>query len=496
MIDWARERETELKRQAERDGKRKGESYPSPMPLKRFKFSKPGGGSSQRKIPENEVKRIEAPKPKGRVFHITTEEAKDVPNVVSVRNFNRSKLAKALEVEIVSDRNCVVTEICRDCRLLIEEEEEYLVDLILMPTQEFDVIIGMDWLSSHATTIICNQKIVRFMTPTGKEVGSIGERRNPITLCTMAKINNYVRQGHQAFLAYVADVNMEGKELDQVLVLKEFPEVFPDDLPGAPPEREIEFKVDLIPEAKPVAKARYRLAPTEMKELMYPLPRIYDLFDQLQGSSWFSKIDLRSGYHQVKVREEDVPKTAFRTRYGHYEFVVMPFGVTNAPAVFMDLMNRVFRPMLDKFVIVFIDDILIYSNNEEEHAQHLREVLSTLRNEKLYAKFSKCAFWLREVQFLGHVINAEGISVDPAKVEAVMKWSPPTNPSEVRSFLGLVGYYRSTREGIPDIKGKIDTSSSSGIARRSRRLCGVFRCFQAWIRMCSDAKRRLMPLDN
>ncbi|KAI3821126.1 hypothetical protein L1987_08683 [Smallanthus sonchifolius] len=264
---------------------------------------------------------------------------------------------------------------------------------------------------------------------------------------------------------------MKGKELDQVSVVKEFPEVFPDDLPGAPPEREIVFKIDLIPEAKPVAKAQYRLAPTEMKELMsqlqelldkgiirpsvspwgapilfvkkkrrYPLPRIEDLFDQLQGSSWFSKTDLRSSYHQVKVREEDVPKTAFRTRYRHYEFVVMPFGVTNAPAVFMNLMNKVCRPMLDKFIIVFIDGILIYLKSEEEHAQHLHEVLSTLRKEKLYAKFSKCAFWLREVQFMGHVINAEGISIDPAKVEAVLKWSPPKNPSEVRSFLGLAGY--------------------------------------------------------
>ncbi|GJZ00658.1 putative reverse transcriptase domain-containing protein [Tanacetum coccineum] len=174
----------------------------------------------------------------------------------------------------------------------------------------------------------------------------------------------------------------------------------------------------------------------------YPLPRIDDLFDQLQGSRYFSKIDLRSGYHQLRVHEDDIPKTAFRTRYGHFEFTVMPFGLTNAPAVFMDLMNRVCKPYLDKFVIVFIDDILIYSKTKEDHEVHLGLVLELLRKEKLYAKFSKCEFWLQEVHFLGHVVNQNGIHVDPSKIEAVKNWKTPTTPSEIRSFLGLAGYYR------------------------------------------------------
>ena len=161
----------------------------------------------------------------------------------------------------------------------------------------------------------------------------------------------------------------------------------------------------------------------------YPLPRIDDLFYQLQGASYFSKIDLRSGYHQLKVREEDIPKTAFRTRYGHYEFVVMPFGLTNAPAAFMDLMNWICRPFLDNFVIVFIDDILVYSRSEEEHGQHLRQILETLRTEKLYAKLSKCEFWLRSVNFLGHVVSQEGIHVDPSKVKAIEGWAIPTTPT-------------------------------------------------------------------
>ncbi|GKC37812.1 putative reverse transcriptase domain-containing protein [Tanacetum coccineum] len=155
----------------------------------------------------------------------------------------------------------------------------------------------------------------------------------------------------------------------------------------------------------------------------YPLPRIDDLFDQLQGSRVYSKIDLRSGYHQLRVREEDISKTAFRTRYGHYEFQVMPFGLTNAPTVFMDLMNKVCKSYLDRFVIVFIDDILIYSKSIKEHAGHLKLILNLLKNEELYAKFSKCEFWLSKVQFLGHVIDSEGIHVDSAKIEAIKDWA-------------------------------------------------------------------------
>ncbi|GJZ15243.1 putative reverse transcriptase domain-containing protein [Tanacetum coccineum] len=203
----------------------------------------------------------------------------------------------------------------------------------------------------------------------------------------------------------------------------DFPKVFPEDLSGLPPTRQVEFQIDLVPGAAPVAWAPYRLAPSKMKELSEQLKElsdkgfirpssspIDDLFDQLQGSSVYSKIDLRSGYHQLRVREEDIPKTAFRTRYGHYEFQVMPFGLTNAPAVFMDLMNRVCKPYLDKFVIVFIDDILIYSKNKQEHEEHLKLILELLKKEELYAKFSKCEFWIPKVQFLGHVIDSQGLA--------------------------------------------------------------------------------------
>ena len=152
----------------------------------------------------------------------------------------------------------------------------------------------------------------------------------------------------------------------------------------------------------------------------YPLPRIEDLLDRLKGVGVFSRIDLQSGYYRLRVKDVDVPKTTFRTRYGHYEFLVMPFGLTNAPATFMDLMNRVFRPFVDQFVVVFIDDMLVYSKDAQEHEQHLRIVLETLREKRLYAKLSKCDFWIKEVSFLGHIVSAEGIRVDLIKIEVVV----------------------------------------------------------------------------
>nr|GEW58553.1 putative reverse transcriptase domain-containing protein [Tanacetum cinerariifolium] len=385
--------------------------------------------------------------------------------------------------------------------------------------------------------------------------------------------------GFPIFLEHVTTKEVEDKSekkrFEDVPIVRNFLEVFPEELPGLPLTRPVEFQIDLVPGAALVARAPYRLAPSEMKELAeqlkelsdkgfirpssspwgapvlfvkkkdgsfwmcidyrelnkltvknrYPLLRIDDLFDQLQGSSVYSKIDLRSGYHQLRVREEDIPKiafrtqreigygitnswdeivetlqrapvstntelggyeiyrdfrveesptgtghsptgtgdsfasigssvyskidlrsgyhqlrvreedilkTAFRTRYGHYKFQVMPFALTNAPAVFMDLMNRVCKPYLDKFVIVFIDDILIYSKDEKEHEEHLKAILELLKKEELYAKFSKCEFWIPKVQFLGHVIDSQGIHVDPAKIESVKDWASPKSPTKIR----------------------------------------------------------------
>ncbi|KAL0340318.1 UNVERIFIED_CONTAM: RNA-directed DNA polymerase, partial [Sesamum radiatum] len=168
----------------------------------------------------------------------------------------------------------------------------------------------------------------------------------------------------------------------------------------------------------------------------YPLPRIDDLLDQLKGATTFSKIDLRSGSWQLRIAEKDILKTAFRTRYGHYEFLVMPFRLTNAPTAFMALMNHTFQEYLDIFVIVFIDDILVYSKNREEHEQHLRIVLQILKEKELYAKLSKCEFWVNQVVFLGHVISGDSVMPDPSKAKAIMEWRVPKNATKVRSFLG------------------------------------------------------------
>ncbi|GKB99153.1 putative reverse transcriptase domain-containing protein [Tanacetum coccineum] len=281
----------------------------------------------------------------------------------------------------------------------------------------------MDWMVKHRAEVVCYEKYIRvsygndMLIVKGERSGVKNKSR--LEVISSIRTQKYIDQGCQVFLIQIM------KEEETKI-----------------PERRIE---DV-----PVVRDFLELNKLTVKN-RYPLPRIDDLFDQLLGSSIYSKIDLRSGYHQLRVREEDIPKTAFRTRYRHYEFQVMPFGLTNAPAVFMDLMNCVCKPYLDKFVIVFINDILIYSRNEKEHEEHLKTILELLKKEELYAKFSKCEFWINTVKFLGHVIDSSGIHIDPTKIEAVKNWASPTTPSEICQFLGLAGYYRRFIEGLSKI---------------------------------------------
>ncbi|GJY26865.1 putative reverse transcriptase domain-containing protein, partial [Tanacetum coccineum] len=305
------------------------------------------------------------------------------------------------EIEIASGQLVEIDKVIKGCKLEIEGHV-FDIDLIPFGHGSFDMIIGMDWLSNYMAKIICHEKVVRIPLPDGNVLRVLGERP----------------EKKARFL-------MSVKKQEEIVVVKDFSE-------------EIKFLIELTLGATLVEKSPYHLAPFELEELSGKLKELQDK-------------DLRSGYHQLRVHEDDIPKTAFRTRYGHFEFTVMPFGLTNAPTIFMDLMNRVCRPYLDKFVIVFIDDILIYSKTQEEHVEHLRLVLELLKNEKLYAKFSKYEFWLREVRFLGHVINGNGIHVDPSKIEAVKNWKAPRTPNEVRSFLGLVGYYRRFIENFSKI---------------------------------------------
>ena len=290
-------------------------------------------------------------------------------------------------------------------------------------------------------------------------------------------------------------------------LLLKFGDVFPKDLPpGLPPKRDVDHRIELEPGNVPPTKAPYRMSPKELDELKkqlsdllekefiqpskspygapvlfvkkkdgstrmcvdyralnkitiknkYPLPRVDELLDRLYGARYFTKIDLRSGYHQVRIAEGDIEKTAFRTRYGHYEFRVLPFGLTNAPATFMQLMQQVFRPFLDEFVVVFLDDILVYSKTEADHVKHLELVLTKLREHKLFAKMSKCDFARKSIKFLGYVVTEEGITMDPAKVKAIVEWpSPLRNQREVRSFLGLAGYYRRFVTGFSKIAASL-----------------------------------------
>ncbi|GJW74848.1 putative reverse transcriptase domain-containing protein [Tanacetum coccineum] len=327
----------------------------------------------------------------------------------------------------------------------------------------------MDWLAKYHAVIVCDEKIIRI--PNGDEVLIIkGDGCNvgskpKLSIISCTKTQKYIQKGFQVYLAQVrakkTDDKSEEKRLEDVPIVRDFPK----DLPGLPPTRQVEFQIDLVPGAAPVARSpsshwgapvlfvkkkdgsfRMCIDYHELNKLTvknrYPLLRIDDLFDLFQGSKVYSKIDLRSNYHQLRVREEDIPKTVFRTRYGHYEFQVMPFGLTDASPVFMDLMNQVCKSYLDKFMIVFIDDILIYSKNKKEHEGNLKLTLRLLKKEELFAKFSKCEFWLSKVKFLGHVIDSEGIHVDHAKIESVKDWASPKTLTEIHQFLGLAGYYR------------------------------------------------------
>jgi hypothetical protein len=302
---------------------------------------------------------------------------------------------------------------------------DFPTNMIVLKGQDIDVILGMNWLAKQKATLNADQRTIRLSHNQEEILLSI-----PIPTRTTGRV-------YEAIVPEIKDIP----------VVCEFPDVFPEDLPGLPPERDVEFVIELKPGTAPISRRSYRMPPNELAELKiqlqdllekgfirpssspwgcpaifvtkkdqtlrmcvdyrplnevtiknkYPLPRIDILFDQLTGARVFSKIDLRSGYHQIRIRPEDIPKIAFSTRYGLFEYLVMSFGLTNAPAHFTYLMNSVFMPELGKFVVVFIDDILIYSKNEEEHVQHLQVVLTRLREHQLYAKFSKCAFWLEEI---------------------------------------------------------------------------------------------------
>ncbi|KAK8502238.1 hypothetical protein V6N12_038556 [Hibiscus sabdariffa] len=404
----------------------------------------------------------------------------------------------------------VVRKLYMRCPLIIQGYV-FSVDMMELPFYGFDVILGMDWLMEHRAGVDFETKRISLKLANDHEIVVVGENIKFLSnVISVLEAQRLMDIGCQAYLAYAMNPNMGEAQPRDIKTVCDFLRVFLEELPGLPPNREVEFAIETYSDSAPVSISPYRMAPKELKtqlqELLdrglirpstspwgapvlfvkkkdeslrmcidyrqlnkitvknkYPLPRIDDLFDQLRGAFVFSKIDLRSGYYQLNVRGQDVLKTAFHTRYGHYEFLVMPFGLTNAPVAFMDLMNRVFHEYLDQFVIVFIDDILVYSRTEEDHDRHLRLVLQTLLENQLYAKLSKCELWIREVVFLGHVVSSEGIRVDLKKVEAIVNWKQPTSVTEIRSFLRLVGYYRIFVSGFSKVVAPLTKLLQKGV---------------------------------
>ncbi|GKC89946.1 putative reverse transcriptase domain-containing protein [Tanacetum coccineum] len=330
----------------------------------------------------------------------------------SMLDIDPVKIDTSYEVEFADERIVSTNTVLKGCTLNLVNHL-FEIDLMSIELGTFDVIIGMDWLVKHDAIIVFGEKVVRI--PYGNKTLTIesdkGMSRLKVIYCI--KTRKFIKRGCHLYLAHVIEKKPKEKRLEDVPVIRDFPEVYPDDLPRLPPPRQVEFQIDLVLRDAPVARALYRLAPSEMRELSEKLQELLEKgFIRPSSSPWgapmlfvkkkdgyfrmcssvYSKIDLRSGYHQLRIKEEDILITAFRTRYGHFKFQVMPFGLTNAPVVFMDLMNQVCKPYLDKFVIVFIDDILVYSKDEEEHGKHLKIILELLKKERLYAKFLKYDF--------------------------------------------------------------------------------------------------------
>ena len=390
-------------------------------------------------------------------------------------------------------------------------EEQHDFTVMNLEKHDFDVILGMSWLSrvnpqidwSTGSMTILDRRgrpsITHFLLKHKELKRCIRKNALDVILVLRTCVLNQLEDSKPSL---AGGFDKEKAEAERRRLVAEYPDCFPPDLPmELPPEREVDHRIELVAGSTPPSRPTFRMSPSELDEIKrqiddllskglirpskspygapvilakkkdggwrfcidyralnaitvknkYPLPRVDELFDRLQGAKYFSKIDLRCGYWQIKMHPEDVEKTAFRSRYGSFEWLVLPMGLTNAPATFMHLMHQIFRPFLDKFVVVFLDDVLIYSRTLAEHRKHVRQVLDLLRQHKLYCKESKCDFFREQVEFLGHVVDRDGIHMMESKVKAVREWPTPTSADDVRSFLGLAGYYRKFIQGFSDI---------------------------------------------
>ena len=416
------------------------------------------------------------------------------------KNKMLTKKVSSMEVELADGRKSTTSRIVEIKKLELGSYRTSGIKAQIMKLQRYDIILGKPWLYHANPTIDWRTNTLTFNYGTKKIVVEAAKISGE-TSCNSVYISRQqfskIPDSEEIFAIYVNNTEKLEVKKDNIpevnKILKEFADVFPTTLPEKlPPKRAIDHTIDLVPGTEPPFRPIYKMSYMELDELKkqltdlskrgyirpsmspfgapvlfvhkkdgtlrlcvdyralnkstiknrYPLPRIDELIDRLVGAQYFTKIDLYSGYHQIRIKPEDVHKTAFRTRYGHYEFLVLPFGLTNAPATFMTLMNDIFREQLDQFVVIYLDDILVYSKTKNEHSQHVKEVLGILRKHRLYAKITKCEFFQKRIEYLGHYISAEGVAVDDRKVKAIKDWPAPTTVSETRSFLGLANYYR------------------------------------------------------
>ncbi|KAJ4789012.1 polyprotein [Rhynchospora pubera] len=404
--------------------------------------------------------------------------------------------ANPMVVMVANGEKMVTDTTCQALKFKLQGHE-FERDVRLLAIQGYDMILGLDWLTSLGPMKIdWSQGSLEFCTE-GKDVKlRVREEIAEVKLVDGSmNIEKEVKKGSEVLIAKLFRIEEGGPEKniqpEWQHIVKNYQDVFKEP-EGLPPKRDTDHRIILAPEARPVNQRPYRFSYFQKLELekiveellknsliqessspyaspvllvkkkdggwrmcvdyrklnsqtiknKFPIPIIEDILDELHGAVYFSKLDLRSGYHQIRMNEEDVSKTAFRTHHGHYEFLVMPFGLTNAPATFQALMNKIFKPYLRKFILVFFDDILVYSKSFSEHQQHLSVALEVLRKNAMYAKKSKCDIGATQLEYLGHVISAKGVATDPKKIEAMVQWPTPKSVKELRGFLGLTGYYR------------------------------------------------------
>ena len=414
-----------------------------------------------------------------------------------------TKNIPAVSVELADGRKSEITKAADVQKLELGKYQTNNISTQVLKLQRYDIILGKPWFYHANPQINWRKNILTFQYGNKTiEVSADTKQSLKKPSCNSVYISRQqlakIPANEEIFAVHYNDGDNKPHNTEKPLpevqkILNEYNDIFPETLPShLPPERSVDHTINLVPGAEPPHRPVYRMSFEEMDELKqqladllskgfirpstspfgapvlfvhkkegtlrlcvdyralnkitiknrYPLPRIDELMDRLVGASYFTKIDLYSGYHQIRIKPEDIHKTAFRTRYGHYEFLVLPFGLTNAPATFMTLMNDIFREYLDQFVVIYLDDILIYSKTKEGHIQHIKKVLDILRQHKLFAKISKCEFFKHQVEYLGHLISKNGIAVDKKKVEAIQTWPTPSNVSEIHSFLGLASYYR------------------------------------------------------